>query len=166
LEITYLSSAAFDVGRRSRFDRRLLKPALSTWRSTFWRFLEEGSAAPPPSSLCLRCPPPWISGLALRGAGEDLRRCSWARLGEAGGGGRGPSSAVLDGPGGGCSSSVAIGGPGGDLSSSAAPGRPDGDRSSSAALGRLGGNRPSSAALGERGSGGLHSRAESCVWRR
>jgi hypothetical protein len=121
LAVAYLSSAAFVVGRRSLFDRLLVKLALSTWRETFWRLLEGGSAAAPPRFL-LTHRLPCISGLALLEAGGDGWR-SWAGLGEAAGG-REPSSAALGKPGEGC-------GP-----SSAAPGKPgDGCWSSSAALG-------------------------------
>ena len=81
LTITYLSSAAFVVGRRSRFDRRMLTPAPSTWQSTFRRFLEGGSAAAPPFSLSLRRPCPCISRLeALREACGDC----WGSLGGLG----------------------------------------------------------------------------------
>jgi hypothetical protein len=105
--LTSHASAAFVVGRRSRFDRRVLEPALSTWWSTFRRLLEGGSAAAPPFSLRLRRPPPCVSRLAAPGkAGGDLWR-SLAALSEAGGG-RWSSSAALGEPGGG---SAALGGP-------------------------------------------------------
>jgi hypothetical protein len=98
LVFTYLSWAAFVVGRRSRFDRRLLRPVPSNWLPTFWRLLEEKSTAATPFSLCLRCLPARISGLALREASGDCWH-SWTRLGEAGGG--------LGGPGDGCWSLLA-----------------------------------------------------------
>jgi hypothetical protein len=104
LAITYLSSAAFVVGRRSLFDRLLVKPALSTWWETFWRLLEGESAAAPPRFLLTRRLP-CISGLALLEAGGDGWH-SWAGLGEAAGD-RKPSSAAPGKPGGGCWSSSA-----------------------------------------------------------
>jgi hypothetical protein len=141
MEIAYLSSAAFDVGRRSRFDRRQLEPAPSTWRSTFRRLLEEESSAVPPFSLRLLRPTPCVFGLALCGAGGGLLH-PWACLGEAGGNWR-LSLAVP-----GRHSSAAPGGP-----SSAAPGRP-----SSAAPGG-----PSSAAPGGPSSAALDGPSRDCL---
>jgi hypothetical protein len=116
--------AALLVGRRSRCERRVVKPALSTCRSTFRRFVLEGASAAAPSfCLCLRSPPLRISGLALRdtcgecwgssgglggawrasgrGRGRGRRRrrrCgrefSWVAS-DVSGGGRWPSSGVL-----------------------------------------------------------------------
>jgi hypothetical protein len=109
--MAYLSSAAFVVRCRSRFDRRMPRPALSTWRSTFWHLLEgELAAAPPRRLLLLRCPT-CISGLALEAGGDGWRL--WDGLGEAAGG-REPSSTVLRRPGGSrWSSSAALCEPGG-----------------------------------------------------
>jgi len=104
LATTYLSLAAFAVGRRSRFDRRVLKPALSTWLSTFWRLLGGGSAAATPPILRLRRLAPCASG-ALRDAVGDCWH-PWDGLGKAGSDLE-LSSAVLGEPGGGCSSSWA-----------------------------------------------------------
>src|SRR5580658_10457540 len=109
MAIAYLSSAAFVVGRRSRFDRRVLRPAPSTWRSTFRRLLEGASATASTFALRPRRPTPCISGLALREAGGDRWRL-WTGLGEAGCG---------------CASSLAaLGGPAPDCwLSSATPGK-------------------------------------------
>jgi hypothetical protein len=98
LETAYLSSAAFVVGRRSLFDRRMLKPAPSTWPLTFWRLLEGGSAAAPSFFLHLECssPLPCVSALAPLGAGGDCW-CSSAELCE-GDCGRGPLPVSLGEP--------------------------------------------------------------------
>lgn len=85
----YLSSAAFVVGRRSLFDRRMLRFAPSTWELTFWRLLEGELAGALSFALRLRSPPRRISGLELREAGGD-----WAGLGEADGGRKTPSAAL------------------------------------------------------------------------
>jgi len=106
LAITYLSSVAFAVGRRSRFDRCVLKPALSTWLSPFWRLSGRGLTAAFPPILRLRhltpcvsrlaggdCWRPW-GGLCKAGSGLEL---SSVVLGEPGGG-RWSSSAARDDP--------------------------------------------------------------------
>ena len=64
---TYLSLAAFAVGRRFRFDCCLLGSALPTWWATPWHLVGE-SAAPSPSLLHLQRltgPTLCISWLAL-----------------------------------------------------------------------------------------------------
>jgi len=65
LETAYLSSAAFDVGRLSLFDRCILKPAPYAWSLIFWCFLEGELAAAPPFFLRVRQPPLCISRLPL-----------------------------------------------------------------------------------------------------
>jgi hypothetical protein len=84
---------ALVVGRRSRVDCRLVKPAWSTWRATFRRLLEGELAASPSCFLCLPRPPLSIPWLPLPVACGDCWRSS-AWLGEAGGG-RWASSASL-----------------------------------------------------------------------
>jgi len=109
-------SAAFLVGRRSRFERRVVKPALSTCRTAFRRFLLGASAAAPSSVLHLRRPPPCISRLALPGACGECGGSSGglpeAGRGRASGRGRGRGrgfSWVASGvPGGGRWSSLAV----------------------------------------------------------
>lgn len=139
LEIAHLSAAAFEVGRRSRFDCRLLTPALSAWRSTFRRLLEGVSASVPPFFLGLRRPSRFISGLALRDAGANCWR-SWGGL-------------------------VGVGA--GSWLSSAAPGEPGASRwSSSAAPGEPGAICWSSpAALCVPGNDGWCSLVKFCSWR-
>ncbi len=97
-------SAALLVGRRSRFDRRVVKPALSTCGLAFRRFLLEGASAAAPSFV-RRLRPPRVSGPALRdacgacwgssgGLPEAGRGSPWVASGVLGGG-RWPSSPAL-----------------------------------------------------------------------
>jgi hypothetical protein len=68
--------AALLVGRRSRFDRRVVKPALLTCGSTFWRFFLEGASAASPS---------FIRGLRHGNAGLGLRDACGECWGSSGG---------------------------------------------------------------------------------
>ena len=94
--ITYLSLAAFAVGRCSQLDRRLTKPPLSAWWPPFLCFREGESAAVFPSVLPLQRPPPCIPRLAFCKTGGDHWRL-WDELVEPGGSCC-SSLAVIDGP--------------------------------------------------------------------